>query len=142
MSASVKLEGLDELREALRQLPENLKNEAAEIVIGAATDAMHQVQAAYPQGPTGNLKRGVTMTVEPGSSKLGVTARVKSGAKHSSIFEKGTVERHTRNGANRGQMPKAPDSERMIPIVIRARRRMTAALIALVQRAGFEVTPA
>jgi hypothetical protein len=139
MSAKVTIEGLAEFKEALHHLPDTLKAEAGHIVIAAAEEAKRTVQAAYPQGPTGNLKRGVTMSVESASS-FGVAARVKSGAKHAFIFENGTVARQTRAGANRGRMPKAPDSERMIPIVIRIRRKMTAQLIDLVQKAGFVVT--
>lgn len=139
MSASVKLEGLDELRAELRQLPETLKAEAAQIVLDAAESCKREVQAAYPTGPTGNLKRGVTMTTDA-NNRAGVSARVKSNAKHVHIFEKGTQLRHTNSGANRGRMPPAPESQRMIPIVIRARRRMVQQLIEMVQRQGLEVT--
>ncbi len=139
MSAKLELEGFAEFREALRHLPEQLKAEAATIVIAAAEEAKRDVVAAYPQGPTGNLKRGVSTAVEA-NSRAGVVARVKSNARHAYIFEHGTVPRRTRSGANRGQMPPAPPNEAAIPIFIRARRKMQAALIEMVQKAGLVVT--
>jgi hypothetical protein len=47
--------------------------------------------------------------------------------------------RRTKKGYERGIMPVAVESEQAIPKFIRARRRMTTALIALVRKAGFEV---
>lgn len=139
MAARVTIDGRDEFRAALRNLPDALKGEAASIVVEAASQAERDITAAYPMGPTGNLKRGVTMNVES-SSKFGASARVKSNAKHVHIFEKGTVVRHTNSGANRGRMPPAPSSQQMIPIVIRARRRMVQQLIDMVQKHGLVVT--
>lgn len=140
MSAKLEITGLAEFREALRNLPQHLKAEAASIVVSAAEEAKREVQAAYPQGPTGNLKRGVSMSVDAVSG-AGVAARVKSNARHVFIFEKGTRLRKTKTGANRGRMPVAPASQQAIPIFIRVRRKMTAALIAMVQKAGLVVTP-
>jgi len=139
VSVTLQLHGLEELKTALRNLPADLAEEAGRIVVAHATEAEHQIHAAYPTGPTGHLKRGVRLTVEP-SSRVGVSATVKSSAPHAFIFERGTARRSTRKGANRGQMPTAPANERMIPIVIRARRRMVAALIQMVQKAGLVVT--
>ena len=131
--------GLEELRTALRNLPADLAAEAGPIVLAHAHDADRQTEAAYPTGPTGHLKSGVRTTVES-SSRFGASATVKSTARHASLFEKGTGPRRTRSGANRGRMPVAPPNEQMIPIVIRARRRMVMALIQMVQRAGLVVT--
>lgn len=137
MSASVEMIGLDALRLALRNLPEELTAEANAIVESHAAEAARLVQTAYPEGPTGKLKRGVSMRSEHG--RFGVSAIVSSRARHSHLFERGTGPRRTASGANRGQMPAAPDSQRMIPIIVRTRRRMVAALIQLVERAGFTV---
>lgn len=140
MSASVKLEGLDELRAELRQLPETLKSEAASIVLEAAESCKRETQAAYPSR-TGNLRRGVTMNVDA-NNRAGVSARVKSGAHHAHLYDRQTPSnvRKTNSGANRGRMPAAPEAQRMIPIAIRARRRMVMQLIDMVQRQGLEVT--
>jgi len=129
--------GIDEFRRALRQLPEDLVNEAGVIVEAQAEEAKTQIQRAYPEGPTGNLRRGVTST--RGRTRYGASAIVRSRAKHASLFEYGTKARRTRNGASRGSMPVAPEGERMIPIIIRRRRAMVSALIDLVRRAGFVV---
>lgn len=134
----LEMEGLEEFRQALRQLPAELQAEATTIVRTAATNAKGQIVANYPEGPTGNLKAGVT--VELNSTKFGSSGIVRSRAKHAWIFEHGTKQRRTAKGANRGAMPKAPESEAMIPIVVRARAAMVRELIALVKRAGFEVS--
>lgn len=140
MSAEVKFEGLEELKAALRNLPDHLTQQASAIVTAAAHDAERDVQAAYARHRhTGNLERGVTMRVEQSGGRI-ASARVKSGAKHANIFERGTQFRHTRKGSNRGSMPAAPGSDQMIPIAIRARRRMVANLIEMVQREGLVVT--
>jgi hypothetical protein len=47
--------------------------------------------------------------------------------------------RRTDKGYNRGAMPQASDADRFVPKAIRARRRLTSALIDIVRRAGFEV---
>lgn len=137
MASRVVLEGLDEFRRQLRALPENMQNEAGEIVITHAEDAKRQIETGYPEGPTGNLKRRVS--VERNKSKLASSAIVRSRAPHAAIFEFGTKRRFTDRGANRGVMPKASDSEAFIPKAIRARRRMTQALVAMLERLGFRV---
>jgi hypothetical protein len=134
----LKWEGRDQFLAALRNLPEDLAEEAAVIVESHAAEAERQTREGYPEGPTGNLKRGVTR--EQNRSKFGVGAIVRSRAKHAHLFESGTKTRRTSKGANRGAMPKPPESERFIPKAIRIRARMTRALIDLVRRAGFEVS--
>lgn len=139
MSSTLKFNGLDELRAALRQLPEDMAQEAKGIVLGYADQAKDEIVSGYPLGPTGNLRNRVIVTGREGN-KFGAVAIVKSAAPHASIFEKGTKVRHTSRGWNRGAMPQPDESQRMIPKVIRLRQKMTADLVALVQRAGFTVT--
>jgi hypothetical protein len=133
----VQWQGLTEFRTALRHLPEELTGEATDIVDGTSDSAHREIAAGYPQGPTGNLRRGVSRERQP--SKFGASAIVRSRARHSHIFEKGTGQRQTRNGANRGSMPEAPREQQMIPVVIKYRRRMFESLKDLVRRAGFIV---
>jgi hypothetical protein len=130
----MELQGLDELRQQLRQLPEDLATEAGEIVLAHAEAAKREVETGYPTGPTGNLKRGVS--VQRNRSKVTTQAIVRSKAPHAYIFEKGTVRRQTDKGLNRGRMPAARESERAIPKFIRARARMVEALKALVLKHG------
>lgn len=138
MSVTLQMNGLTELYRDLRRLPTDLADEAGTIVIAHAELAERQIETGYPEGPTGNLRRGVT--TEKNRSKFGSSAIVRSRAKHAFIFEKGTVGRRTSKGYNRGRMPEANVAQQMIPKVIRARRRMVEALKDLVRRAGFEVS--
>jgi len=138
VSSKLELKGMTEFQRALRSLPEDLRDEAAVIVQAQADEAQRQIRVAYPEGPTGNLRRGVT--AERNTSKFGIRAIVRSRAKHAHLFEFGTRPRQTGQGWNRGTMPQAPEGQRMIPIVIRRRRAMVNALIDLVKRAGFQVT--
>lgn len=133
---SVQWSGLNEFRAALRNLPAELAEEGGTIVLAHAAEAERLVEAAYPE-VTGNLKRGVTLKTE--GSRFGAVGIVKSGARHSHLFEKGTGPRRTASGANRGSMPQAPQHQQMIPIVIQVRRRMVKALMTLVERAGFQI---
>jgi hypothetical protein len=137
MSASLQWDGLEAFRQALHQLPDDLTDEGGAIVLAHADVAERTIAQHYPQGPTGNLRQGVTLTQS--RSRFGASARVVSRAKHASMFERGTSPRQTRRGANRGQMPVASESQRMIPAVIRVRTRMRMALIDLLRRAGFVV---
>jgi len=162
MSGRLEWRGLAELRQQLRELPQDLNNEAVAIVRAHAEEAARAIRAGYPEGKTGNLRRGVT--VESNSSKFGASAIVRSRAKHAHLFEKGTKDRYTggpndwssrraqrfafkaKHGlikpsrpAYRGAMPAAQPSEAMVPKAIRARRRMHEALLDLVRRAGFVV---
>jgi hypothetical protein len=129
---SVQWTGLQEFKNELRRLPEHLQDEAARIVVAAASQAKNEAQANYPTGPTGNLKRGVGMTVES-ASRLGASATVRSRAYHAHLYEGG----YTRAG--KGTAKKEVQSA--IPIFIRARRRMVEALIKLVQSTGLTVSP-
>lgn len=138
MNVKFVFEGMDAFKQALRQLPEDLAHEGGVIVEAQAREAARQIQDAYPQGPTGNLRRGVTTQVE--HTKFGVIARIRSRARHSHLFEKGTGLRRTSKGWNRGRMPAGPVQERMVPIVVRRRRIMVDALKGLLRRAGFVVT--
>jgi hypothetical protein len=133
----IELVGLQAFKAALRNLPDELVQEGNDIVREASTRAASDVQNSYPEGPTGNLRRGVTR--EEDHSSFGVSIVVKSRAKHAWIFENGTGQRTTRNGSNRGRMPAASRDQRMIPVVIRYRRAMTEKLKALVRKAGFQV---
>jgi hypothetical protein len=138
MSARVQLKGLDELRNALRRLPQALTQEAHAIVVAQAEAAQREVINGYPEGPTGNLRRRVT--IEVNTSKFSAGARVRSRAPHATIFERGTKARMTRAGASRGVMPQAPEPARMIPKAITHRRRMYQSLQAMLERHGLLVT--
>lgn len=138
MSVRARLEGINEFRQALRDLPEAITKKASKVVVEAARSTQRDVTSAYPAGKTGNLKAGVSSRATR-SRKFSAEAQVRSRAPHAHIFEKGSAPRKTGDGYNRGSMPKAPDSQRFIPVAIRARREMTRRLVELVEAEGFEV---
>ncbi len=124
------IEGLDDLREALRNLPSDLAAEASAIVVAAAEGAKSDMH--YP----GELGNHVSVsTVNEGA--YGAGAVVRNASKLAYIFENGTQARHTSIGANRGAMP---PGHVFIPAVIRRRARMWGALKALLERHGLTVT--
>ena len=132
-SVTLQLIGLPDLIAALRQLPPDLAAEGGAIVVAAADQAAEEIVAAYPER-TGNLKHGVKRI---GDSKgTGAFVRVVNTARHAHLFEFGTQSRQTAIGANRGAMPAG---NVFIPIVVRRRRAMVDALVALLQRAGLTV---
>lgn len=129
------LNGLDELRQALRTLPADLTAEASHLIEGVANGAAADIKAAYPVR-TGNLRNHLTVThFERGRFSAG--AIVKNTAKHASIFEHGTQARHTAIGAHRGSMP---PGHVFVPRMIRARRRMYQGLKDLLSRHGLLVS--
>jgi len=135
MSNRLVFDGLDELREALRNLPAELAGEASHIVEGAANGAAADIKAAYPVR-TGNLRDHLTVThVDQGKYSAG--AIVKNTAKHAALFEFGTQARHTDIGANRGSMP---PGRVFITRAIKARRQMYTALKDLLVRKGLLVS--
>lgn len=135
MSVKVQFNGLDELRAALRSLPADLTAEAGRITETYANAAAVAIRTAYPTGPTGNLKAGVTVT-RFDQGKLAAGAVVKNRAKHAAIFEYGTQARHSSLGYNRGSMP---PGKVFIPIAMAKRRQMWEALKAMVTRYGLKV---
>ena len=61
MPVTVTWTGLDELRETLRRLPQDLVAEASHIVEAAANGAHAEVKGSYPRW-TGNLRDHLTLT--------------------------------------------------------------------------------
>ena len=137
MSNRFEWDGLNELREELRNLPAELAQEASGIVNDAGESAGADIIAGYEaHRRSGNLAKGVRVkTVDAGQFGAGV--RVTSTAPHADIFEIGTQARHTRLGANRGSMP---PGNIFVPRAIRHRRRMYERLKELVENKGFEVS--
>lgn len=136
MSNKFQLGGFEELKAQLRALPTHLASEAEGIVVGHANAAAGQLRSEYPEGPTGNLKRGVKAD-RVTQSGAGARARVRSTARHAHLYEYGTQARHTSEGWNRGAMPPRPT---FVPVVVRERRAMVDDLIHMVEREGLTVT--
>ena len=136
MPNQVVWQGLAELRAQLRQLPEDCTVEAARLVEGTANGAYVDIGGAYPRR-TGNLRRGMRLQKTERNGMV-VKAAVKNVAPHANLFEIGTQARHTKLGAYRGSMP---PGHVFVPRIVRARRRLTAALKDMVtRRTGATVT--
>ena len=158
MANRIMWDGLDVLTKALQMLPVHLRDEATTIIHATAQGAMEEIKAAYPEGPTGNLKKGMKVTVRASGSapggditpgmgvEFGAAGIVKNSAKHAWIFEYGTQARYVNTlplgrvknfGYRRGAMP---PGRVFIPIVVRRRREMYADLSDVVRKLGFEVS--
>lgn len=133
----VKWDGLDELRRQVRTLPTDLATEAREDVVGAAQHAADALRQAYPGGPTGRLRRGVSVTTKQTGSS--VVAVLKSTAPEAHLWEFGTQVRRTQRGWNRGAGP-AHYNQGVVGIAARYRRTLNEQLVDIVKRNGFEVT--
>lgn len=134
--------GLDELRAALRAMPAALAGEGGEIVTGAAEDARAEVVAAYEAHRySGDLAAHVTLGRGAAVGRFGASTVLKSNARHAWLFENGSQARHyiTRRGIKHlvGRMPAA---HLFLPIVIRRRRAMYAALKGMLERHGLVVS--
>lgn len=136
MSASLKWEGLDEYRAALRALPADLAAEGASYVKTAADLAVAEIDRGYEgHVVSGDLIGHVIATGERGDT-YGARYVVKSTSKHAWLFEHGSQARRY-NGADRGTMPARPV---VVPAIMRARRGLNMALANLLARQGFTVT--
>ena len=131
MASNGEISGMAELIRALGQLPAQLAQEAEGVVQATASLMAAEVKRDYPQGETGNLRKGVVIDHEPGVNGR-IRARVRSTAKHSHLYEYGTVQRFTDStGANRGTMPAQPT---FVPAAVRNRARMVAKLTEVLRR--------
>jgi len=136
--ASVRWDGLVELKTYLRTLPDHLTGEAGAIVHSHARMAQQDVQAHYPVR-TGNLQKGVRIEIDT-VVRQRAAAVVASTAPHAWLYEHGSDPRTTKKGTDRGAMPEAPRERRAIPKFIRWRTAMYAQLAAMMERNGLKVT--
>jgi Bacteriophage HK97-gp10, putative tail-component len=134
MSVNLFLDGIDELRKALRDMPDDLTNDAIAIVATAAEDAASELRSVYPNGP---MRDGVVVTDRSQLHQAKFT--VESRTDQAVWWEFGTQNRTTQKGWNRGAEPAHKDRG-LVTIARKHRVTMRAALIALVQSAGFMVT--
>jgi hypothetical protein len=145
-SATLTIQGIAELKYELGKLVPELKGEATSIVIDTAYAAAEDIRSQYPQGETGNLKKGVKVTVKE-IGPFAVAAQVKSTAPHAWWFEHGhelTKKRETKKKAGRGIMFSHKGLPRpvFIPTMIRYRRAMYQKLAALIRSTGLKVEAA
>jgi hypothetical protein len=142
MPAALRLFGIQELKIALTNLPTELKGQASKLVLDTAYAAAAEIETAYPQGPTGNLKKGVKVRVlEFGPNA--VAAQVRSTAPHAWWNEHGDRlhERETKQKAKRGRMFSKKGIPRpiFVPTMIRYRRAMYLKLAEIIKATGLDV---
>jgi len=140
MSVRLRIEGMKDLKDALRDLPAELRAGAAPIIEQAAERAETEIRsryaAAYPVR-SGKLARGVDRTTKS-AGQFGVKVIVFTSAKQAPWLEDGTKDRRTKRNYGRGRITAAP-VKIFVPGVMRARAQMVAQLIAYVERAGLVV---
>jgi hypothetical protein len=141
MAATFVIDGLDDLKRALRDLPEVLTDDAGDLVRAAAQNAAGGIRAGYAK-VKGNLQNGVAV-VEEGGARYGVRYRVRSKAPHAYLYEYGTQARHYITEAGKrhatGIMPAAPPGRAFVPKMIDARARLYDELGWLLVRNGLAV---
>lgn len=95
----MKWEGLEEFREAMQHLPDDLRDDAEGIVQEAVDHAEAEIYAAYGR-KTGNLRDHLKQE-RVASGPFGITIRLKNTAKHAWLWDNGTEARHyiTESGA-------------------------------------------
>jgi hypothetical protein len=133
VSVNLFLDGLDDLRKALRDMPDELTNEAIGIVAGAAHDCAEELKSVYPPGPM-----AAHVIVEDRSRQYEARFFVESQTDQAVWWEYGTQNRQTQQGWNRGAEPAHPQ-QGLITLAMKHRATMRRELVALVQEAGFDV---
>lgn len=145
-TASLRIDGLEQLRADLRRLPADLSAEAFTIVQRHGQAAEGDVLRRYPRGPTGNLRAGVSLTVR--NPAVGARVELYSRAPHAWMYDHGTKDRVTlghgpkhkyRAGVHRGRLqPQSP--EIFVPTAIRERQAMYGDLARMLETHGFDVS--
>lgn len=151
MSATLKIDGLEELRQKLRALPEELQVDAERAVKQAAREARDAIVARYqqhrsstdhyvPKAGTRRRRQHLADSVrifELVGNRGSAYARVIVDAPHAHLFEYGTTSRQwNTNGKDTGTMPAHAT---VVPVAIRSRGKMIHELKAIVEGAGLEV---
>jgi hypothetical protein len=132
-------DGLQELREQLRNLPDDLTGEGKDIVLSHGDRAVAAIVAGYPE-VSGNLKQGVSVRTLTGTGRFYAGVEVRSRSAHATLYEFGTAGERSFNGENRGQMPPAPPDRAAGPKIGHERRDMQGDLRDLLTRAGLDVS--
>ena len=116
------------LAAGLDKASESIKTRVHQRMDRAASTLVSVLHAKYPQGKTGNLRKGVTKRK---ASTFGFL--VRSAAKHVHFIEGGTKERvdNTRKNARRGRMKATPI---FIPTAVRERKSFLSDAQAILDR--------
>jgi hypothetical protein len=131
---------MEELQHYLEALPADLGTAGQQLAESAADQCAQRIRDAYPEGKTGNLKKGVLVrevTLSYNGQPMGARCWVVNTAPHAHLFEYGTQVRHTDLNWNRGKMPAHPT---FIPLREQYQRGLIEALQQLLESRGLEVS--
>lgn len=103
-----------DLSKALETATDDFKRTVSGFIEAAPVTLQSRLQAAYPVGPTGNLRRRIAISSGQPKATTGVqipVRRVRATAPHIHMWQEGTRERldATRANARRGRMPVGGD---------------------------------
>lgn len=130
---SVRWEGLEELKAALRQLPQELTGDASHIVQGIANGAIVDMRAEYPPGELRDALSQSTLS----EGRFGVGLRIRNASGWAWHWDHGTELRHWINGKRTGRMGPKHTFGR---VMAQSRRRMYGQLAQLLERHGLRVS--
>jgi hypothetical protein len=137
MSASVRWDGLDELRAALRNLPADLTAEASHIVEGTANSAEVDMRAEYPAGELRDKLSQAVMSLGP----LGTGIRLKNASGWAWLWDHGSKLRHTTKGKPTGaEWGKTAPPHTFGRVMAQSRRRMYEQLMSMLVSYGLVVS--
>lgn len=139
----IRWDGLDELRAALRMLPQDLATEGEQIVFDAAEAAVSDIDAGYSASQkSGSLRSGLDL-VKSASTRFGAGVLVINRAQHAWLYDYGSHGPRSYTGtdklgrrfndADRGTMPA---KHVFVPPMITHRARMYDRFRDLLQRQG------
>lgn len=139
----MKWEGLDDLRDALRRLPVDLRDDSGEIVQEAAREAFNTISQEYGEH-TGALRRGLRLRGLQVST-FGSAVDLVNTAPHAWLWDHGSEARHyiTKHGVKHptGKMwGRSSPPHTFGRASGRARRAMVGKLIAMMERHGLIVS--
>lgn len=95
-----------DLQRALEKSADDFKRYVSGLIEAAPNALFARLQAEYPIGLTGTLRRRISITSGPSRDSI-PNKRVRATAPHIHMWQEGTVERFdaTRRNARRGRMP-------------------------------------
>ena len=141
-SFAFRFDGLEELKDALKMLPDELVDEATSIIRFQSLAAAGAIRAGYARKikgqarSTGKLMAGVVVEATD-SGRYGVKYVVLNKARHAHLFEWGTEARHSDTHDTLGRMP---PGNVFVPEMEKARRKMWEEIGWMMARHHLEVT--
>jgi HK97 gp10 family phage protein len=103
MAKRIVVRGTEDALRALEQVEAGTKQALGLAVRAGAAPVRDAAVAKAPVGPTGNLRKGMRVSVSVRGSVA--SAKVSSKARHAAIVSRGTGERAWKNGKSTGSMP-------------------------------------